>query len=87
MGPDPKRFVVWYEAALFTAVKEIFPQWEIKPCYFYFVKALWRAAAKFGLRKNIGQYIPNSCYLICSMYKYTIFINSRIAVKDYRGSS
>jgi hypothetical protein len=52
MNADPKQFIVPYEAAMFSAVKDVFEETEIIPSYIGFVKILWKELYRLKLKNQ-----------------------------------
>ena len=62
-----------FEYGLRKAIKEIFPKFSLKGCYFHYIKNLWTKAKKFGLCRK--KYIKNT-RLVIFAFKIITFIKS-----------
>lgn len=48
---SPTKFTLDFEKASMAAIKEVFPEAEIKGCYFHFSQCIWKKGKQLGLTK------------------------------------
>lgn len=48
----PKTFILDFEQAAMSAIKNMFPESQISGCHFHFSKSLWQKAEELGLTKS-----------------------------------
>lgn len=51
-GFNPAHFMTDYEAASMKAIQNVFPQANIKGCFYHFARALWRKAKEYKITKQ-----------------------------------